>query len=275
MTTPPDQTEQAEVIERAQPDEAQPAEPTARDAANWAQSISTLSVGEVPQEAINRNVEGKRVLGPMQGFGKMWQKTYRVRLYGADVRPTEVIAAWKRDFGSFWPEKNHFYGPLTGIEPGDVAVLNLTMPGRVKLSTGIFVMYADDESFTFMTPEGHMFAGWITFSAFELAGDTMLQVQVLMRAGDPMSEVGLAVYGHKAEDVFWQQTLRNVAERFGVEGDPETQVVCVDRRRQWRRAGNIRHSATIRSGLYAAGAPFRMIAGGRKKDAGAERAPSA
>jgi len=128
--------------------------------------------------------------------------------------------AWKRDFGSFWPEKNHFYGPLTGIEPGDVAVLNLPMPGRVKLSTGIFVMYADDESFTFMT-------------------------------------------------------LRNVAERFGVEGDPETQVVCVDRRRQWRRAGNIRHSATIRSGLYAAGAPFRMIAGGRKKDAGAERAPSA
>lgn len=58
-----------------------------------------------------------------------------------------------------------------------------------------------------------------------------------MRAGDPMSEVGLADYGHKAEDAFWQQTLRNVAERFGVEGDLETQVVCVDRKRQWRRAG--------------------------------------
>ena len=256
MTTPP---EQAESIEQAQPDEAQPVEPTARDAANWAHSISGLQVGDVPAEAINRNVEGKRVLGPMQGFGKMWQKTYRVRLYGAEVAPTEVIAAWKRDFGSFWPEKNHFYGPLTGIAPGDVAVLNLAMPGRVQLSTGIFVMYADDESFTFMAPEGHMFAGWITFSAFELADDTMLQVQVLMRAGDPLSEVGMTVYGHKEEDRFWCQTLRNVAAAFGVEGDPETEVVCVDRKRQWRRAGNIRHSATIRSGLYAVGAPFRRL----------------
>ena len=96
-----------------------------------------------------------------------------------------------------------------------------------------------------------------------------------MHAGDLMSEVGLADYGHKAEDAFWQQMLRNVAERFGVEGDPETQVVCVDRQRHWRRAGNIRYSATIRSGLYPAGAPFRMIACGRKRGAGSERAPRA
>ena len=27
------------------------------------------------------------------------------------------------------------------------------------------VIYADDESFSFMTPQGHMFAGMITFSA--------------------------------------------------------------------------------------------------------------
>jgi hypothetical protein len=26
------------------------------------------------------------------------------------------------------------------------------------------VLFADDVSFTLMTPEGHMFAGWITFS---------------------------------------------------------------------------------------------------------------
>jgi hypothetical protein len=42
----------------------------------------------------------------------------------------------------------------------------------MRLSTGVMVIYADDKSFTFMTPEGHMFAGWITFSAMEQDGAT-------------------------------------------------------------------------------------------------------
>ena len=46
------------------------------------------------------------------------------------------------------------------------------MPGGLKLSTGVLVLYADDESFTLMTPQGHMFAGWITFSAFVSDGVT-------------------------------------------------------------------------------------------------------
>ena len=50
-----------------------------------------------------------------------------------------------------------------------MALLDVDLPGRVKLSTGVMVLYADDESFTLMTPQGHMFAGWITFSATETA----------------------------------------------------------------------------------------------------------
>lgn len=232
-------------------------ERTARDEQYWAKQVSKLKVGEVPADALNRNVEGKRVVGPIQGFGKMWQKTYRVRLAGAGVTPTEVVSTWKENFSSFWPERNWFYGPLTGIAPGEVAVLNLTMPGRLKLSTGILVLYADEESFTFMTPQGHMFAGWITFSAFERDGDTWAQVQILMRAQDPLTEVGLMLGGHRQEDRFWERTLEALARHFGVEGEGETQVACVDARRQWRRAGNVWHSATIRSGIYAMGAPMR------------------
>lgn len=70
----------------------------------------------------------------------MWQKTYRVSLDGAGVSPQQVIATWKHDFASFWPKDNLFYGPLTGIAPGDVAVLDLKMPGRIKLSTGVLVL---------------------------------------------------------------------------------------------------------------------------------------
>ncbi|MGH9304250.1 MAG: hypothetical protein ACRDZ5_07550 [Acidimicrobiales bacterium] len=32
------------------------------------------------------------------------------------------------------------------------------------------MLYADERSFTFMTPQGHMFGGWITFSPEELSG---------------------------------------------------------------------------------------------------------
>jgi hypothetical protein len=39
-----------------------------------------------------------------------------------------------------------------------VALLNMTLPGKMKLSTGVMVLFADEESFTLMTPQGHMFA---------------------------------------------------------------------------------------------------------------------
>ena len=74
------------------------------------------------------------------------------------------ISEWRDDFPSFWPKGNDFYPPLTGLEPGEVALIKAAGPGGMKLKTGVMVLYADDESFTLMTPEGHMFAGWITFS---------------------------------------------------------------------------------------------------------------
>jgi hypothetical protein len=232
-----------------------------RDAAFWAKAISTLKVGEISPEALNRNVEGRRVMSPLQGFGKMWQKTYKVSLAGSDASPQEVIAAWKENFPKFWPKRNLFYGPLTGIAPGEVAVLSLSMPGRLKLSTGVLVLYADDESFTLMTPEGHMFAGWITFSAHQEGDETVAQTQVLMRANDPIYEVGLAMGGHRKENKFWDHTLTSLAAHFGVvDAEVEMQNLCVDTKRQWNKARNVSKNSAIRSGMYATGAPFRALA---------------
>ncbi len=53
-----------------------------RDAAYWARYAETLKVADVAEGATNINVEGRRAVGPLQGFGKMWQKTYRVRPRG-------------------------------------------------------------------------------------------------------------------------------------------------------------------------------------------------
>ena len=181
----------------------------------------------------------------------MWQKTYRIRLEGSEAAPESVISIWKSSFSDFWPEGNDFYTSLTGIAPGEVAVINLSGPGGVSLSTGIIVIYADDVSFSFMNPEGHMFAGMITFSAYEDEGATEAQVQVLIRANDPLYEIGCRIgVVHKREDQFWHETLRALARHFGVEGEVQQLVTLVDPKIQWSNAGNLWQNAAIRSGLY-------------------------
>jgi hypothetical protein len=239
----------------------------ARDANNWAKTVSRLKVSNVPEGATNINVEGRRLASPIQGFGKMWQKTYQVPLPRERVSATDLIATWKERFPEFWPERNNFYAPLTGIEPGEVALLGMTLPGRMKLSTGVMVLYADEESFTLMTPEGHMFAGWITFSAVERDGETVAQAQVLMRASDPIFEAGLTFGGHRQEDRFWQHTLGQLAAHFGEhEAEVDTQVLCVDKKRQWSKFRNVWHSSAIRSTIYTMSAPLRWFRRGNRRE---------
>lgn len=228
-----------------------------RDAAFWARSRNALRLTSVPEDAVNLNVEGRRAVGPLQGFGQMWKKTYQVRLIGADVAPTDVIKVWKEEFPKFWERGNRFYAPVAGIAAGDVVLINNLGPGGTQISTGILVLYADDESFTFMTPEGHPFSGWVTFSAFAEDGVTVARAQMLIRANDPMYEIGMPLGLHRAEDKTWRHTLESLAAHFGAGGRVEMTSECVDPRRQWTRAGNIRHNAMLRSVFHAVTSPLR------------------
>ena len=80
----------------------------------------------------------------------------------------------------------------------------------------------------------------------------------LLRASDPLYEVGMAFGGHRKEDKFWQQTLFNLAARVGAtDVEVVTTATCLDKRRQWVNARNIRHNAAIRSGLYTMSHPLR------------------
>jgi hypothetical protein len=235
-------------------------EPASPDAEHWAQHVDRLHVGSLPAQARNLNVDGRRVTSPIQGFGKMWQKTYRIRLEGAAVTPEEVIALWKARFPDFWPKRNWFFGSLDGIKPGDVAVLNLSLLG-MPISTGVLVLYADDTTFTVMTPEGHQFAGFNTFSAHRDDDTTCIQIQALIRASDPVYEIALPIIGHRMEDRFWRHTLKALAAEFGVAGqDVVLERIEVDKRRQWKKWRNVWNNAAIRSVLWLLATPFRLVA---------------
>ena len=265
----PEATASAAEIDRTVPETVAPVAPDAtsspepmdgptatvpRDAANWAAKVDRLQVGH--RDGVRgTNVAGRRLAGPVQGFGKMWQKTYRMDV-GASVEPTGAIALWREHFPEFWPTGNKFAAPLTGIRPGEVALLDLAVGGGVKLSTGVLVLYADAESFTLMTPQGHMFAGWITFSAERSGDTTFVQAQALFRANDPVFELGLALGGSRREDRFWIATLQALGRRLGLDAPAVTvHASCVDTGRQWRNAGNVWHNSMIRSVLQTVADP--------------------
>jgi len=242
--------------------ERTPREEKRNDTDYWAKPVRILATKDVPAGAMDLNVTGRRVHGAAGGFGKLWQKTFRVRLEGAMATPQEVIRVWKDRFGDFWPKGQQMFMAATGIAPGEVGLINATtMPGAPRMATGVLVIYADDESFSFMAPEGHPFAGPLTFSAFEEEGTTIVQVQELTRASDPLWELGLMlpVLGERMQNDVWRTTLRNLAKHWNVDAPVDVKLVVVDSHRQWSNAKNIWQNAAIRSTLYAFGAPVRKL----------------
>src|SRR4028119_1610549 len=166
-----------------------------RDAAFWAQRVERLEVSDVPDGASNVNVHGRREVGALQGFGQLWQKTYRVRLTGVQTTPQETVKIWKERFPEFQPPNSRFYPSMAGVAPGEVLFISATV-GGMPVHTGVRVIYADEESFTVMTPEGHPESGWNTFSAYaDEDGTTVAQIQSLARANDPIYEIGFRVVG--------------------------------------------------------------------------------
>lgn len=228
------------------------------DEASWAAPADTLGAHEAPVGAIDLNVTGRRLVGPLQGFGQLWQKTYRIRLDGVDVTPAQVIRVWKENYARFWPKGARFYA--RSIAPGEVALLNAASLGGVQVSTGIRVIYADEESFSFMNAAGHPAAGMITFSAARAEDGVWAQVQVLIRANDPFYDVMLPFYGHRAEDAMWTHTLRALTAELGAASAEVTiERILVDPRRNWSQAKNIWQNAAIRSGIYMSLAPLRWV----------------
>ena len=101
-----------------------------------------------------------------------------------------------------------------------------------------------------MTPEDHPAAAWITFSVFGEDSRTVVHIQVLLRADDPIYELGFRLLGSRGEDRFWQDTLATLAAYFGVNAPVQVDKRCLDPKLQWAEARNIWQNAAIRAVLY-------------------------
>ncbi|MCU0488592.1 MAG: hypothetical protein MUE67_06545 [Anaerolineales bacterium] len=241
--------------------------------AGWAKATPTIQVEEVPPGAININVEGRKRSGALQGFGRLWQKTYQVRLAGSGKTSPQIMDLWKAKFAEFQPPENHFYPPMTGIKPNDVLFISAKVPAFpgspsiLPVSSGVTVLYADDQQFTVMTPEGFPVSGWNTFSVTDDdTGTPVAQVQSLERSSDPIYEMFDRYFGSATQqEKIWKTVLTNLANDLGVQSEVSFQKVCVDPRVQWSSAKNVWHNAGARTMVYLLGAPFRWL---RKKSRG-------
>jgi hypothetical protein len=226
---------------RGQATTTAPAAPQARQAGAQATPSEAQGVQRVWDPAIDLSVRRRPFTGQVDGFGQLWLKTYFVRLPGSDVTPNALITEWRANLAAFWPPGHRFFGTPQAITPGQVAVLNLGMPGGA-------VIYADDHAFTLTAPKGHMFAGIIACSAYAgEEGVTVAQIQALVRPSDPLYELGCRLgFGHTRADQFWHATLRNLAARFGVHGQPQQRSTLIDPRIRWAEASNLWQNVAVR-----------------------------
>jgi anti-anti-sigma regulatory factor len=226
----------------------------------WAKPVVTLTVPEMPLQAINRNMQGRKVVGPVDGFGPLWQKTYHLTIDKPGLSPQKVVKALKQKLPAFQPPYNRFYPSPRGIAPGEVVAIDSSTPGG-PVSTGVLVLYADDVSFTFMTPQGHPESGWVTFSAFEENGKIIAQIMGLARANDFVYEAAFRAVGSKMQVNIWKTVLTSLAKYLEIPADVTVEPVCIDKHLQWSQTGNVWYNAQIRTLFYM---PFRRLGKSRK-----------
>lgn len=249
----------------------QPQKPDSRESA-WSPLVSKIKVSGAPAGVKNINVEGRQLVSPLQGFGQMWQKTFKARLSGVNMTPAQVMDVWKENFQKFQPPENRFFPTMVGIKPGEALLIEARVPAFpgtpsiLPVATGVMVLYADDEMFTVMNPEGHPLSGWNTFSTYEEENSVVIQVQEQSRASDPLYEVFFRYFGSSAQqDQIWVHVLTSLAEYLGVKGQVVVTKTLIDPQVQWSQAKNIWKNAAIRTVFYVAATPVRWILGSGKR----------
>ena len=169
---------------------------------SWAKPVSEVIVPDMPKQARNLNVHGRHPTGPVHGFGQLCQKIFRLHIGDSTISPEEAIATLKENFPGFQPSYNRFYPSPGGVQAGEIVLIDSSTPGG-PVSTGVMIVYADDRSFTFNTPQGHPECGFVSFSGHENHEGTIVQILGLARASDPFYEAAFRMVGSKIQTRLW------------------------------------------------------------------------
>jgi anti-anti-sigma regulatory factor len=217
-----------------------------QDIAGWATNSKRLKVVEKPEGAMNKNVNNRRVIGPLQGFGPLWEKQYLLDVKADTLTPGEIIVTLKQHFPEFQPSINRFYPSSKGISPGEIVLIDSRTPGGI-VSTGVLVLYADDTSFSLMTPQGHPEAGWVTFNARQTDQSIQVKIRGVASASDPFYELAFRLAGSKLQERIWTHVLSSLAEYLEVQNNVRMEKHSIDSGLSWANILNLWYNAQIRS----------------------------
>ncbi|MBD3397916.1 hypothetical protein GF413_02455 [Candidatus Micrarchaeota archaeon] len=185
----------------------------------------------------------------------MIQKIYTLHVDSPDVTPIECVQALKDNFAAFQPSFNTFYPSKGGIEPGEITLIESMTPGG-PVATGVIILYSDELSFTFMTPEGHPEAGFVSFSGIKRPDGVKVQIVGLTRANDPMYELAFIFAGSRIQKGIWTHVLTSLALHLGIPANITCDEEIVDPSLKWNQAKNIRKNAQIHTLIHE---PARLI----------------
>jgi pyruvate/2-oxoglutarate dehydrogenase complex dihydrolipoamide dehydrogenase (E3) component/anti-anti-sigma regulatory factor len=224
---------------------------------SWAKPVSELFVPAMPKEARNLNVNGLRAVGPVNGFGRLCQKVFRLHISDPAITPEQAISALKENFPSFQPSFNLFYPSPGGIKAGEIVLIDSSTPGG-PVSTGVMILYADERSFTFNTPQGHPECGFVSFSGHEGSRGTIVQIVGLARAGDPVYEMAFRLIGTGIQTRIWTHVLTSLALHLGVPAEINFEQDCLDTSLRWSQMGNVYYNAQMRTLIHEPKRWFRL-----------------
>jgi len=156
----------------------------------------------------------------------------------------------KRNFPKFQPPENKFFPSARGIEPGEIILINADTPGGL-VATGVVVLYAGKDTFTFITPQGHPEAGWVTFKALKENGRVIFQIQGLARASDPVYEIAFRIAGSNLQRQIWTHVLESLAKYTGSSAKVQFNMQCLDNSLHVSNLFNVFQNAQISSMLHS------------------------
>ena len=220
-----------------------------QDSKGWSTLNSKLTVSDHRPNAININVNNRRVLGPLQGFGPLWEKEYKLQITNSPISFKELMSKFRSSFITLQPKQNVFYPSSKGIEAGETVLIDSSTPGGV-VSTGVHILYADDVSFSFITPQGHPEAGWITFSANENDEKIEIKIRSLASASDPFFELAFRIAGSNFQETIWKTVLVNMAKSINVDDTVIITKTKIDNKLHWKAIQNLWFNAQLRSLPY-------------------------